>query len=558
MAKIYPKVENNFNNSYGEYQIFEALKKLPEDWQIYHSINWKKRNGNGRITWGEADFVIFNKKYGILVVEVKSGGIIYENGCWFQKRLDNNEIIEMKNPFIQANRSKYKLIEEIDFKLPLGDRCFIDKAVWFPSITYEQLNKINLPMEYDRKLILTKDSLINTLEEIEKIYNYYNSSKYTMITDKGMESIENILMPDFNLVPSASNVKDEADYLFYQLTNEQKKVLEFIDDQKTVAIQGYAGTGKTFIAVEQAKRLALEKKVLFLCYNKLLYKHLANKCKVPNVDYYNIHTFLSNHSNKDISSDERCFEALKSCTGIFENEYDAIIIDEAQDFYEKIIEEIYNICKKKGSILYLFYDKNQRLYREKIPKCINDFDCKLTLRKNCRNTQKIVRSLNSIFNIKIESNELATEGIMPNMYFDNNSIEKLEEIVNKYLSEGYSENDIVILTMESESNSWLANYKMIGNINIKGSDEEKNGILFTTVKKFKGLEANVVIIIDFKSQKFNELEYMKIFYVALSRARQRISILCNEVNGLNYIGNKIEGNLENTLKVARKFKVVIK
>ena len=52
--------------------------------------------------------------YGILVIEVKSGGISFKDGKWYQTRIDNNEVNEMKNPFNQANRSKYKLIDEIE------------------------------------------------------------------------------------------------------------------------------------------------------------------------------------------------------------------------------------------------------------------------------------------------------------------------------------------------------------------------------------------------------------------------------------------------------------
>ena len=90
MAKIYPNIVNDFHNSYGEFQIFESLKKLPDDWYVYYSLNWQKRSANGRIVWGEADFVVFNKNYGILVFEVKSGGISFTDGQWYQTRLDNN------------------------------------------------------------------------------------------------------------------------------------------------------------------------------------------------------------------------------------------------------------------------------------------------------------------------------------------------------------------------------------------------------------------------------------------------------------------------------------
>lgn len=557
MAKIYPEIVEDYHGSYGEFQIFESLKQLPNDWYIYHSLNWKDRSKNGRITWGEADFVIFNKNYGILVVEVKSGGISFKDGKWLQTRLDNSEINEMKNPFNQANRSKYKLIDEIDYKLPYGDRCFIDKAVWFPSISNDELQKANLPLEYDSKLILTKESLNNPLQSILSIYNFYNSTRYTMLSRNSENVILETIMPSFNLVPSASNIKDEADYVFYQLTNEQKKVLDFISDQQTVAIQGSAGTGKTFIAVEQAKRLSSDKKVLFLCFNKFLYYHLDNKCKLNNVDYYNLHTFLSKNSSDDISTNEKCLKALKNIDFANTLDYQAIIIDEAQDINDKILIEFYEICKRFNYNLYLFYDKNQMLFQNKLPKCLEEFDCKLTLTKNCRNTLKIVQTINSVFNINTQANGFSVSGVMPTFYFVDTDIQnKLRLIINDYLNDGFDQKDITILTLSTEDESCLNGITQIGNYKINHESNE-DGIFFTTSKKFKGLESNIIIVIDFDAKQYSDYEYMKNLYVSLSRARQRLSLICNNKNDLNILANGIEGNLDSSIKIARKFKVKI-
>ena len=557
MAKIYPNVQDDYHGSYGEFQIFQSLKKLPNDWNIYHSLNWKDRSRNGRITWGEADFVIFNKNYGILVIEVKSGGISFKDGKWFQTRLDNLEVNEMKNPFNQANRSKYKLIDEIDFKLPYGDRCFIDKAVWFPSVSNNDLDAANLPMEYDRKLILTKESLANPLQSILAAYNYYNSTRYMMLSKESEKIVLDTIMPTFDLIPSASNIKDEADYVFYQLTNEQKKVLDFISDQQTVAIQGSAGTGKTFIAVEQAKRLSANKKVLFLCFNKFLYYHLDNKCKMKNVDYYNLHTFLSKNSNDDLSTDEKCLKALKNIDFVNKLKYDAIIIDEAQDINDKILNEFYKICIDNNYSLNLFYDKNQMLFQNKLPECIENFECKLTLTKNCRNTLKIVQTINSVFNINTTSNAFAVNGIMPTFYFiDENISDKLNSLINSYLKDGFNPSDITILTLSTEDDSCLSGTKQVGHFKINHKSNE-DGIFFTTSKKFKGLESNIIIIIDFDASKYSDYEYMKNLYVSLSRARQRLSLICNNRNDINLLAAGIEGDLDNSIKVARKFKVKI-
>ena len=50
---------------------------------------------------------------------------------------------------------------------------------------------------------------------------------------------------------------------------------------------------------------------------------------------------------------------------------------------------------------------------------------------------------------------------------------------------------------------------------------------------------------------------MKNLYVSLSRARQRLSLICNNKDDLNILASSIEGGLDNSIKVARKFKVKI-
>lgn len=82
-------------------------------------------------------------------------------------------------------------------------------------------------------------------------------------------------------------------------------------------------------------------------------------------------------------------------SGVFP--YKHVIIDEGQDFGQNRIEESSVIQTLESIVLsdeikgtfYLFYDKNQLVQGRQIPQYIADSDCKLTLYKNCRNTENI-------------------------------------------------------------------------------------------------------------------------------------------------------------------------
>lgn len=64
-----------------EHRVATALRRLPDDWIIFHHVSWQSRR-SGRQGDGEADFVVLHPKRGLLVLEVKGGGIEIHDGRW--------------------------------------------------------------------------------------------------------------------------------------------------------------------------------------------------------------------------------------------------------------------------------------------------------------------------------------------------------------------------------------------------------------------------------------------------------------------------------------------
>lgn len=75
MAIMYPQIREKLEGAYAEQKIYDALSSLPNDFIIFHSVNWVRKNVSHEFTWYENDFLILHPKFGILVLEVK-GGII--------------------------------------------------------------------------------------------------------------------------------------------------------------------------------------------------------------------------------------------------------------------------------------------------------------------------------------------------------------------------------------------------------------------------------------------------------------------------------------------------
>lgn len=547
MAIMIPEKPRNFDPASQEGLIFDALASLSEDYYVFHSFRITDTR-EGIFHESETDFVILNRTKGVICLEAKAGQVRYENGCWLY-----GSGIPMHNggPFNQASANKYKLMRYISnsnmsFVL---EKCKFFHAVWFPSVSNDRLRSMTLPSEGDKTLVLTKEALSDPEEFIDRVYALELPSRVqTNLSEfECKRLVREIFCPQFNVFPSASFEADLKKIVFHRLLDEQAGILDFLDEQLTAAVNGAAGTGKTMIAVEKARRhAAFGEKVLFLCFNTQLKDYLENNYAREFVSYYTIAGFackICNTARPD-------YKELKSkledyyISGSFP--YKHVIIDEGQDFGSEAIEEtdiiqlIHDIIvdTDQGGTFYVFYDRLQLIQAREMPKFISDLDCRLTLYRNCRNTENIaVTSLRPITERKPRVFDGAVKGAPAKLHFCDSvqsEHERIDVIIDELAADGYR--DIVILTCKTEATSVLSN-------SVKGG-RYRNKYLFTTCRKFKGLEADVVVLVDVDKTTF-EQDNVLLFYVGTSRARIKLEITavlsdddCKDIllSALNYQG----------------------
>ena len=529
MAVMIPPVPHDYTPESREGVMFEALSMLSDDYYVFHSFSVTRLKDNV-ISQEETDFVIFHPAKGIICIEAKAGHVRYENGQWLY-----SSGLPMKHggPYHQANRNKFELMDYIK-ESNLSDtanRCKFLHAVWFPSVTEAQFAKIKLPSEADRKLTLTKEALKAPKEYIDRIFDIeLPSGRFTNLSENDTNRlIKEILCPSFHVFPSSSMEIDVKRMRFHRLLKEQALILDFLTEQKTAVINGLAGTGKTVIALEKAKRHAVQgEKVLFLCFNVKLKEHLAESCVDKNIDFYTIAGLACKFCNTVTPDYDRLKEKLEAMYFNRSFPYRHVIVDEGQDFgmeniaetdILEIIRDIITDDEASEGSFYIFYDRMQMIQSEYLPSIIEDADCKLTLYKNCRNTANIATtSLKPISQKKPKVFEGCVQGVPAKIHFCSSSeklITAIDQIIASLQTDQYE--NIVILTCKTESRSILNNYV---------SDNHYKGCLFTTCRKFKGLEADAIILVDVDPDIF-ERENVLRFYVGASRARLRLAIAAN-------------------------------
>lgn len=529
MAKMIPERPRNFTPESLENIMFDALEKLPESFYVFHSLKIITVE-NSIIRESETDFVVFSPDFGILCLEAKAGHVKYEGGVW---RYGSGIEMSHDGPYNQASNSKYRLLEYIkQHAYDISKKCKLLHAVWFPVVTQRELRHEILPPESLAEITLTKEDLGDPLPSIERIFSIdLPSHIQTNLTERETERLlRAVLCPSFDIVPALSFEQDLKKQVFHRMLSEQTCVLNYLVEQKTAVIQGAAGTGKTLIALEKARRHAENsERVLFLCYNKFLRDHIANSSPHNLIDYYTIDGFAC----RLCGTGEPNYILLKArLEEHYVNEdfpYTHVIIDEGQDFGQLSIEEneiiglietiIVDRESPSGSF-YVFYDAMQLVQGDHVPEYIQNADCKLTLYKNCRNTENIATtSMKPIRSRKPKLIDGCIKGSVPKMYFcedGNTQRRQVEVIIHEYEAKGLK--DIVILTCKTESTSVLTQNIYEGKFNRK--------YRFTTCRKYKGLEADAIIIVDVDDSVLTT-DASKLFYVGSSRARLFLSIVCS-------------------------------
>jgi DNA helicase IV len=264
-----------------------------------------------------------------------------------------------------------------------------------------------------------------------------------------------------------------------------------------------------------------------------------------NVTYYNIHTFITKYATEwhDLSSPKDRAQALMAIDWDSLG-FNDVIIDEGQDFDNDEIIYFKEFSELVDGHFFVFYDKNQLLTTAEVPKWIRDSECKLVLTKNCRNTYEIALTSYNVIDVELNQKITMVNGDKTSISFvKGDPLMKLSRLIKYYTDDqnGYSYSDIVLLSLKKEENSILNGINKLSGVPIT-REPTNSSILFTTAIKYKGLESKVIIITDIDESAFSSEEKKRVFYVACSRATQRLSLFVNaDEEGVKRIADAISG-----------------
>jgi hypothetical protein len=516
-----------------EVYVYDQLKaRLSDSYRCYYSRPWLGVTSQGEEKEGEADFVVAHPDRGFLVVEVKGGGVRRLEGSeqWVSRNrhgITNN----IKDPVKQANDSKHALLKKLqDHPGWSGQWVTARHGVIFPDCAPQ---KRDLGVGMPIFLFAFSSDMDRLAEWVEGRLSRHDdeSSPGQGLKPGGMQILHSLLSGPIELRSSLQRSLKSDHREIERLTREQLDVLTSLEDQPQMAICGGAGTGKTILALEKACRLGdAGKRALVTCYNQPLGEHLralARGC--PNVQAGHFHSVAAGIANTagialPPASSPNYFtsilpnaliEAMRTRPDL---RFDSIVVDEGQDFEDSWLLAL-RLCLRDADndSFYVFFDDNQKVYARDSGFLAELPQARYYLTRNLRNTKSIHDSSRPWYSSPRVSRPTGPDG-EPVSWRPVASVKELRAGIAATLSDllcthKVDRRSIAVLTAGVTAGHPLVEGRRLCDLPFSPADENSgDSLVFDTVRRFKGLDRPVVIVMD-----ADRLTDPELIYVALSR-----------------------------------------
>lgn len=339
--------------------------------------------------------------------------------------------------------------------------------------------------------------------------------------------------------------KQKTENIADELTEEQQNVVNLALKGENILVDACIGSGKTTVIQVLCDKLPIDKKILYLTYNKLLKVEAKNKIKNKNVMVQNYHGFAygllrRNGINSSPADSIRIFLRNNISVGA----YDVLLIDEYQDITEEISWLLKKIKQENpniqivavGDISQKIYDNTKLNVTDFIDKFLGSYK-KISLTFSFRIPKEHANMLGRIWDKTIN-------GVNENCQIQYMELEEIKEFLATQkpadiLCLGPRVNDEMteVLNYLEENHSDIFNKKTVY-ASIRDSDAnlspKKNSAIFTTYDSSKGLERPICVIFNFTKDYWEKrliqitanYEIVKnIFCVAVSRGKEKIIFL---------------------------------
>lgn len=555
--------------SRGKSRMFELIRDCPgsDDLFCLHSLGIARHL---RKDYAEADFVLIGPE-GIFCLEVKGGDVERKDGMWRIGR-GAKSYISTEGPFKQAQSARWGLIGYLDRRLGRSVRkdSLIGWGVVLPDISFDRSDP-----EWDQDVIYdVRDTTRPFTHYVSRLARYFRGradetgrAAPARLSATRREDYLQLLRGDFEVVQSLSGLLAESERELVALSPDQHRVLDYAlnESNPRLLCDGPAGSGKTLIALEAARRLAgTGHSVLLLCYND----NLAHFLKVdvartaPGVRMATLHGFFGETIRAaglgdrlrggDVAASADTFDKLypelfeSACSILLDEgtlpQFDVIVVDEAQDILTFPFLDCLNLVLEngfRGGRWLIFHDSGPQsgLYGRVDPALLDTLRgfgaFAVELRENFRNPKEVALEASRVAGIAEPVCRRALRSPVDYRVVADakDQAKRLRALLVDLLKEGVPPGSVSIVSWVKTDASSVALHppdvgKPFRRIEEHGKPDPQ-AFTYGTIAGFKGLENDVVILTDLPDRLDDE-RVPSALYVGMTRARTKLYALVGE------------------------------
>ena len=559
MARLIPAFMDDATPS-GERDVFNLLAAGPDDWVAFHSLDLSPWNRGLRT---EIDFVVIVPNTGIICLEVKSHeNITFDGYRWYPQTI-------RRSPFKQASDGRhtfYRYLAQLQPRLrrvPVVHCCIFPRALFdlAPNLSVQpwELMDSHIFRAFDSGDAFCAD-LKGRMEQ-----SIIADSKITRLdqplSQVQINTIVKYCMPVQKCFPNArEEIARREEEINKILREQQKPVLKLAARNDRLVVSGAAGTGKTLIAMEVARRAAQQGyRVALLCYNQLVGDWMKQKVeqicpRLPNLVAGRAIRVMAELTGVTIPSkpsqdfwENGLPQKLEECltdpdfkaAAVFEY----LVLDEAQDLlarprlWECIFQFLAGGLDTGAFALFGDFDHQVLGEREPMHQALKILDVtgrpvRWELSENCRNYRIVGDTAVQLagYSAFTYSGYLRIGGGLHNydIYFyedEDTQQAKLGQWLKEFKGQGYKSSEITLLSFRADHLSAAARLKNAG-YKIRPAWQTGDLTTYASIHSFKGMENKVIFLTDVFLEDVNF--HRDLFYTGMTRATESVRVLCDK------------------------------
>ena len=461
----------------------------------------------------EIDVVLVSASRGVIVVEVKGGVISIEQGRWLQ----NGRPLQ-KSPGQQITKAKHNLLKRLRSVGIEMQGMFLCHVIALPDVG--SVPPGGLGLDAPAELVFAKPELEFPSAAVDRVLREHGP-----IPPERVAKLLAALRPDIALEGSEGQVLQWAGKHLDAETRVHLTNVSGLDKNHRVLVSGGAGTGKTMLVLEWAKR-AVERgdRTLVVCFNKPIADQLQRSLeRTPAMvgTYHDlVFRLLEPHGFRIGASPTPDYwlhvltDALAFHADNVGTPFDTIIVDEGQDIHPHWFDSLERLLDPNGpKNLLVVADPAQAIYVKpwNPPEDMVALPMVFNLR-NCAAIAKLVQRLGGPAPLPSAPYGDAVVHLYAG---GTKEVRKRVRDTVQALSQTYGIpfSQIAVLCTHTNVRDALLAEPIDGCPLVRWVDRSEDAVLCETVQRTKGLERTAVILVDMSGEPDKVL-----LYIGASRA----------------------------------------